>query len=224
MSKGNFNCKLDHLVVAALDLAQGMMYVRDQLGVTVPLGGRHVLMGTHNRLMCLGNGVYLEIIAVDHRMKAPSQPRWFGLDDPQIRNALQQSPRLMTWAINTSDLAGVIGASQHHCGKALDMQRDNLHWRVAFPGDGSLPAAGFLPLTIQWQTDFHPSERMAYLDCRFKELILYHPRVRWLTDQLTAIKAANLVTMIEISDRELPFLVANIETPSGMRSLSSKAG
>ncbi len=56
---------IDHLVVACADLAQGDAWVRSTLGVPSQPGGKHVLMGTHNRLLKLGPRMYLELIAVD---------------------------------------------------------------------------------------------------------------------------------------------------------------
>ena len=40
---------LDHLVVAARDLDAGREYISEMLGVDVPIGGEHKMMGTHNR-------------------------------------------------------------------------------------------------------------------------------------------------------------------------------
>ena len=58
---------LDHLVVAALTLEAGVDHVFRSLGVAIPPGGAHPLMGTHNHLMQLGEGVFLEVIARDSR-------------------------------------------------------------------------------------------------------------------------------------------------------------
>src|SRR5439155_21485872 len=82
-SLGMKDCRasLDHLTVAALSLEQGVAYVHRALGVVAPPGGSHPLMATHNHLMQLGDGVFLEIIAPDGRA-APQRTRWFGLDDP----------------------------------------------------------------------------------------------------------------------------------------------
>ena len=96
--------RLDHLVVAAASLEEGRAYVADRLGVDVPVGGEHRMMGTHNRVMTLGDGVYLEIIAINPELDAPDVPRWFGLDDPAVRVSIAASPRLLTWAVNTDDL------------------------------------------------------------------------------------------------------------------------
>jgi hypothetical protein len=45
---------LDHLTVAALTVDEGVDHVRRSLGVVMPPGGAHPLMGTHNHLMRLG--------------------------------------------------------------------------------------------------------------------------------------------------------------------------
>jgi hypothetical protein len=41
---------LDHLTVAALTLDEGVEHVRRSLGVVMPPGGAHPLMGTHKIL------------------------------------------------------------------------------------------------------------------------------------------------------------------------------
>ena len=44
---------LDHLVVAARDLASGARWLEDRLGASLAPGGVHAAMGTHNRLLKL---------------------------------------------------------------------------------------------------------------------------------------------------------------------------
>lgn len=72
---------LDHLVVVAPDLAEGVAHVRDCLGLAMPEGGRHREMGTRNHLLRLGGALFLEVIAVDPEAPPPSGARWFGLGD-----------------------------------------------------------------------------------------------------------------------------------------------
>ena len=74
--------ELDHLVVACLDLDDGDAWLRRRLGVALAPGGRHTGWGTHNRLLQLGAGVYLELIAPDPDAPDPQGPRPFRLDDP----------------------------------------------------------------------------------------------------------------------------------------------
>ena len=56
---------LDHLIVGAATLADGIEYVAGITGVTPHPGGKHVAMGTHNALLRLGERVFLEVIAID---------------------------------------------------------------------------------------------------------------------------------------------------------------
>ena len=73
--------RIDHLVIAAGTLEQGVAYVRECLGVSMPFGGVHAKMGTHNHLMQLGNDSFLEVIAINRDIEPPDRPRWFGMAD-----------------------------------------------------------------------------------------------------------------------------------------------
>ena len=42
--------QIDHLVLAANTLEQGVQWCEERLGITPGLGGEHALFGTHNRL------------------------------------------------------------------------------------------------------------------------------------------------------------------------------
>ena len=83
---------LDHLVLATQNLAQGSTWLEDHLGVTLSAGGSHAAMGTHNRLLKLGSALYLELIAIDPLACAPSRPRWFALDTPQLQARIAERP------------------------------------------------------------------------------------------------------------------------------------
>ncbi len=67
----NMKTKLDHLVVAAKGLRQGVEYIRKELGVDMPFGGEHPKIGTHNHLIQLGDDVFLEVIAINPDLPAP---------------------------------------------------------------------------------------------------------------------------------------------------------
>ena len=66
-------------------------------------------MGTHNHLMRLGRGIFLELIAVNPAAPAPTRPRWYGLDDPFVRARLAEGPQLLTWVVNTPQLEHLPG-------------------------------------------------------------------------------------------------------------------
>ena len=211
----SLNTRLDHLVVAATSLDEGAEYVRELLGIEVPPGGRHDMMGTHNRVMSLGGETYLEIIAVDPGIAPPGRPRWFGLDDPSVITSLGDSPRLLTWAVNTGDLDLLIRRSALNVGEIVSASRDDLRWQVALPDDGRLGAAGFFPLCIQWQTAFHPATRMPDLGCRLHGLTLYHAYPKWLEEILERIGARDAVTIEDAATPGEARLCARIETPGG---------
>ena len=88
--------RVDHLVVGATSLDEGVAWAEATLGVLPGAGGEHPLMGTHNRLLRVATvdypRAYLEIIAVQPGT-APldGRRRWFDLDDEGVRDALRRS-------------------------------------------------------------------------------------------------------------------------------------
>ena len=84
---------LDHITVVAPSLDVGSRFVHQALGIEPGPGRTHPGMGTHNRLLALGEFVYLEVIAPDPDAPPVSRPRWFGLD--QVTPATL--PRLAAW-------------------------------------------------------------------------------------------------------------------------------
>src|SRR5689334_6927040 len=120
---------LDHLVVAAETLDQGEDYLASLLGTRPRRGGKHVAMGTHNSLLRLGRGSYLELIAIDPGAATPARPRWFDLDRPAMRALLAQQPRLIHWAARTDDIETARRASPIDPGPVHAMARDDFRWR-----------------------------------------------------------------------------------------------
>ena len=164
-------CEIDHLVVAAHSLAQGVAWCEATLGVSPGPGGRHAFMGTHNRLLAIGNAtfprVYLEIIAIDPDATPPARPRWFGLDDPGLQQTLQHAPRLLHAVVRTPDIirlrAGLVALGLDP-GQVLAAERDTpqgrLAWRILVRDDGGIACGGALPTPIEWRGR-HPAEGMA---------------------------------------------------------------
>jgi hypothetical protein len=92
--------EMDHLVVVADTLDQGSAWCLATLGAAPVAGGRHPLMGTHNRLLAVSSEVYpktyLEIIAIDPAAPPPGRARWFGMDDPALQARVREAgPQLV---------------------------------------------------------------------------------------------------------------------------------
>ena len=159
---------LDHLVIAARDLDQGAAYVRERLGTEPVAGGKHATMGTHNRVLSLGGGAYLEVIAIDPEGVPPAGPRWMSLDAPATQRLLAQGPALLHWVERTDDLEG---EARRMAGKVeiRSFERGPYRWRMALPRDGSLPGGGRHPTLIQWDSE-HPASRLPPSGCRLMAL------------------------------------------------------
>jgi len=212
--------ELDHLVVMAATLEAGVVWVRERLGVIVPLGGKHDKMATHNAVMALGSGVYFEIIAIDPEAPPPTKPRWFAFDDPTFRERLERdSPRLAHWVVRSNDIDATLAKACVNLGVATAMSRGDLHWQIAIRPDGRLLEGGLIPTVIEWPTGPHPSERMSDLDVRLKQLTLRHPEPRRLADMLRSLHADGFVD-IEPSSQGEPAIEARFSGPLGETILS----
>lgn len=150
---------LDHFVVAAETLAEGVAMVEERLKVPMAPGGRHDVMGTHNRLLSLGDA-YLEVIAVDPAAPAPARARWYGLD------RFRGPPRVTNWVARTADLDAALPWAPPGGGAPLEVTRGDLRWRIAVPEDGVLPFGDAFPALIQWRGPDHPARRLPESGCR----------------------------------------------------------
>jgi hypothetical protein len=164
------NTRLDHLVVAADTLEQGVAWCEAAFGLAPGPGGRHPLFGTHNRLLKIATPVfedaYLEIIAVDPQAPSPARPRWFGLDDAALQARLQHAPRLIHLVARSPRLDDTLAAWRAlglDAGQAVAAERASpqglYRWRIAGRTDGRLLCGGALPTLIEWQ-GMHPSAHL----------------------------------------------------------------
>ena len=213
----------DHLVIGAETLEQGVQYLRRQLGIEIPTGGKHPQMGTHNCLTRLSESSFLEIIAIDPDGATPLQPRWFGLDDEHIRKSLAQGPRLLTWVVNTADITAALAEALVDSGNAQPISRGDLRWYFGVPDDGRLLGGGMLPYIISWQNpdNGHPAAAMTDTGCRLTALKLYTPFADWTENHLESIGADSTITVIPLDSDKPAYLEAELTTPNGIQLLSS---
>jgi hypothetical protein len=161
---------LDHLVFAARTLDEGVAWCEATFDITPGPGGKHPLMGTHNRLFSIATAgfpqAYVEIIAVDPQAPPPGRPRWFDLDQPAMHAALTAGPQLIHWVARTSDIRSRLSTLRAHGfdgGEVIAAERDTpagrLHWHIGVRLDGRRLCGGALPTWIEWGKT-HPTDNM----------------------------------------------------------------
>jgi hypothetical protein len=216
---------LDHLVIAARTLDEGVAWCDAQFGLRPEAGGKHALMGTHNRVFAIGTPMfpraYLEIIAIDPDAPRPAHARWFDLDDASMQRALaQQGPRLVHWVARCDAIdatLATLGAAGIECGDARPAERATpqglLRWRISVRADGRRPLGGVAPSLIEWTGNAHPTDALAPSGVELRALCLG----AW-----PAALARLLPAAIETDTRpDAPALRAVLAGPRGRVTLSS---
>jgi Glyoxalase-like domain len=120
--------RIDHVIWKAADLDRGAAHVAAEYGLRDDGGGRHIGIGTHNRVFPLGGG-YLEVLAVADPEEATRSPlgqaivgapeglfAWAVAVDDVQEHAARLSLEVTTIAREdlTAKLAGVTEAMQDH--------------------------------------------------------------------------------------------------------------
>lgn len=181
--------KFDHLVISCTRLADGVAYAEERLGAALEAGGQHARYGTHNALLGLENGAYLEVIAIDPDAPAPPRARWFGLDD------FAGAPRLTNWVCQAEDMERVWPELPRGFERIADLARGDLRWKMAEAAEGRLPFGGCFPGVIDWGESPHPSTRLAPSGITLEWLELRHPEADALAQALGAATGMNLAVV-----------------------------
>ncbi|UWQ20634.1 VOC family protein [Jannaschia sp. W003] len=197
---------LDHIAVAAATTEEGAVHLAASLGLPPGPGGRHAVMGTHNRLLGLEDGLYVEAIAPDPEAAPPGRARWFALDD------FEGQPRLSNWVLRCEDLELVVAANPD-AGRILALERGPFRWRMAVPDDGRLPFGGCFPALMQWDT---APPALPSSGLRLERLILRHPEADALRTRLGALVSDPRIT---VEPGPAAALAARFATPDGPRDL-----
>jgi len=203
--------KIDHFAIGAETLDKGVAAMEAQLGVTVPRGGKHDAMSTHNCVMQSGNESFFELIATDPEAPDPGRVRWFTLDDPATQKRLEERPRALCWVVGTDDLDAVIAASPVDLGEVVLFTRGDRSWRLTVPRDGHLPMDGLLPAFIEWSPGPHPSTAQQDLGVTLEKVRLSHPNPEVLNDILKTLAVDHLCDVLE-GDAALAF---QLTSPNG---------
>lgn len=215
---------LDHLVVLAASLEDGVAWCEATLGVTPGPGGEHPLMGTHNRLLKIATPdfptAYLEIIAINPVAASPTPTRarrWFDMDDPALRSRIaQQGPTLVHAVVSVPDIRAAVatlGAQGLDRGEVLQAARPTAHgllqWQITVRPDGQRLFDGCLPTLIQWGPT-HPTDHMPASGVTLHSLRAQHP-------QADTLRAAyrGLGWTVQAVAASAPRLCAILQTPRG---------
>lgn len=229
--------QIDHLVVAAHTLDQGVQWCEATLGLTPETGGDHPQFGTHNRLFKIATPAhplaYFEIIAINPNAKGPANPnakRWFDLDNPELRAAVVKEPRLVHFVAGTDELQAArialktLGVDR---GPAMPASRHSrkgvLHWQITVREDGLRLFEGCLPTLIQWGKPdeaeplrLHPRNSLPRSKASLDHIAITHPSAA----KLQAAYAAIGLEGIPISEGPAN-LSATLKTPKGLVTLNS---
>lgn len=184
--------RLDHLAIVAETLEEGVAWAEERLGVVLLAGGKHEHFGTHNRLLGLADGLYLEVIAVDPDGTSQG-PRWFDLDN------FKGPPRLANWICEPDDF----DAALVHGMKPVSMSRGDLRWDMGAPADGSLPMGGGYPTILRWHSDEPPGVRLPPSGFALEQLIVSHPQADGIAAQLDGVLQDNRVAFRTAPDIRL---------------------
>lgn len=199
----------DHIAISASDLAEGSAWLEQALGLPMAGGGEHALMGTHNRLMGMGD-LYLEVIAPNPAAPRPAWPRWFDLDN------FSGPTRLTNWVAGSKNLMADLALCPNGIGAPLQLQRGDYRWQMAVPPDGKLPFDGTFPALIEWQGSLHPTQALSDVGLRLTRLELAHPQASALRAALAPLFHDPRVVIIEGPAKAMR---ASFTTPHGVRVL-----
>lgn len=179
-------------------------------------GGKHAAMSTHNRLLCLGEGRFLEVIAIDPDAPPPGRARWFELDEPQMQVRLARSPALIHWVVRTDEIETAIAATAGGHPEILSLERSGFRWRIGVPASGRLAQNGVSPTVIEWEGG-HPCDRLPESGCRLERLLLMHPQGK---ATLASLHRAGMPEEEPVQARQSGLgLRARIRTPRGIVEL-----
>ena len=228
---------IDHLVIAARTLDEGVQWCEATLGITPGPGGEHALYGTHNRLFKIATPAhplaYLEIIAINPeaaRAATTTARRWFDLDDAALQAAIALAPRLVHVVVGTSDIQAAraaLRAQNIDRGPAVAASRHSrkglLQWQITVREDGQRLFNGALPTLVQWGRPedaeplrLHPRNSLPRSRVSLQSITATHPSA----DKLQAAYAAIGLTGITVQTGPAD-LVATLHTPKGVVTLSS---
>jgi Glyoxalase-like domain len=203
---------VDHLLLGAADLDQGVAWLEGLTGVKAVAGGSHPGAGTRNALVSLGGRQYLEVIAPDPKQDAVSNARVDGL-----RRLAQ--PRLVTWAAAAKDIAAT-AARARQAGLEVSDPSDGsrarpdgklLRWKaLRVPSTVGADDVEPVPFFIEWAAgSLHPSQDSP-TGCTLRSFEIEHPEPARVVQALEKLGIA-----AKVRPAKAARLLATLATPRG---------
>lgn len=229
---------IDHLVIVASNLDQGIAWCEATLGITPAPGGEHKLFGTHNRLFKIATPAhpmaYCEIIAINPKAALTTMPtskRWFDMDDPALQAAVAIEPRLVHFVASTTDVKtactaltacgidrGIARSATRHTNKGV------LRWQITVRDDSQRLFNGMLPTLIQWgqpedadPVRLHPRNSLPRSRVTLQGITCTHPQAAELQAAYAAIGLQGIAVQTGPAN-----LAATLHTPKGVVVLESQ--
>lgn len=199
---------IDHLVYCVFDLEKAVEKLSGLFGVAIQKGGKHPDFGTYNALLNLGNGIYLELLAIDPEAKS-FEEHWMGIDQ-------LDKPQLTRWAMKSNNLPADMELLANYRpeltkvsgGKRRTTSGELLEWELSVPL--SAPRVEPFPFFVDWNDSVHPT-RILPEACRLIQLEIAHPETSSLKDYLKQLNPeVNLVFS------STPQIRAQVKTPTGL--------
>ncbi len=223
--------RFDHLVVLASDLAQAAAWCKQTLGVVPQPGGKHPLMGTHNRLLNLSSAAfphaYLELIAIDPEAQnavRAGTSRWFDMDTEVLQQTVAaHGPKPIHFVARVPRIdpaVAALAALGIDRGPVRDASRATLSglltWRISVRDDGARLFDGALPTLIEWGAA-HPAATLGPSGVTLAGFEVRHPQHVALAQAYRAIGLDASVRVQAGTAR----LIALLDTPHGRVRLCS---
>jgi len=211
VSDASEHAVFDHAVYAGADLDALVLEIEARTGVRPVPGGEHESLRTHNALLGLGAGRYLELLAP---IPGAGTPSAFG----RLLSDLPD-PRLFMWAVRVPDLDGFVRAGTRAglaMGAISPMSRQpptgpTRRWRLTTGGAGVY--GGVVPFGIEWAPGAHPADD-APAGCTVAGLRADHPEPDRMRDALRALGVD-----LAIDAAATPALHLTLDAPAGRVAL-----
>ncbi len=208
---------LDHLVVAAATLADGIEYFAEISGVAPQPGGKHVAMGTHNALV-------RSVAERPTSRSSRSIPTERSRHDPAGSTSTTSPCRRSSPSGRASSIGSrarnAIERAAAACavplGTVHSMARGAYRWRMTIPDDGKLPAKGIVPTLIEWDVPEHPAESLPKSNVSIAGLAAAHPDPAAIRAALATLGLEGALPVTYDRDARL---AAMLRTPRGIVTL-----